>query len=93
MGFTAELLEARVRRAADLSAPRTHALVLVTLPEGPYLADVGFGAHSSYPLRYDSRDRQDDPGGLFSLADAPDGDVDVARDGQRQYRYWSASIT
>ncbi|HEV8268672.1 MAG TPA: arylamine N-acetyltransferase, partial [Thermoanaerobaculia bacterium] len=44
VGFTAELLEARVRRAADVSAPRTHALVLVSLPEGPYVADVGFGA-------------------------------------------------
>jgi N-hydroxyarylamine O-acetyltransferase len=65
-----------------------HLALVVRLPDGggPWLADVGFGAHSSYPLRYDSRDRQDDPGGSFLLADAPDGDVDVAKDGEPQYR-------
>ena len=51
-----------------------------------WLADVGFGAHASYPLRYDARDGQDDPGGRVVLADAPDGDVDVAKDGEPQYR-------
>jgi N-hydroxyarylamine O-acetyltransferase len=65
-----------------------HLALVVRLPDGsgPWLADVGFGAHSTYPLRYDSRDGQDDPGGRFALADAPDGDVTVARDGQPQYR-------
>src|SRR5215469_3594990 len=53
---------------------------------GPWLADVGFGSHSTYPLRYDSRDEQDDPGGPFLLADTPDGDVDVLRGGRPQYR-------
>jgi len=65
-----------------------HLALVVRLPDGsgPWLADVGFGAHSTYPLRYDSRDGQDDPGGRFALADAPDGDVDVAKDGQPEYR-------
>ena len=65
-----------------------HLALVVRLPDGsgPWLADVGFGAHSSYPLRYDGRDAQDDPGGRFVLADAPDGDVDVAKDGKPQYR-------
>jgi N-hydroxyarylamine O-acetyltransferase len=65
-----------------------HLALLVRLPggSGPWLADVGFGAHSSYPLRYDVRAGQDDPGGRFSLADAQDGDVDVAKDGEPQYR-------
>jgi N-hydroxyarylamine O-acetyltransferase len=65
-----------------------HLALVVRLPDGsgPWLADVGFGAHSSYPLRYDGRDRQDDPGGWFTLADAPDDDVDVAKEGQPQYR-------
>jgi hypothetical protein len=34
---------------------------------GPWLADVGFGSHSTYPLRHDSRHEQHDPGGRFSL--------------------------
>jgi len=53
---------------------------------GPWLADVGFGSHSTYPLCYDSRDEQDDPAGPFSLADAGDGDVEVLRNGEPQYR-------
>jgi N-hydroxyarylamine O-acetyltransferase len=53
---------------------------------GPWLADVGFGRHSVYPLRLDSRAGQDDPAGRFLLADAGDGDVDVLKDRQSQYR-------
>jgi N-hydroxyarylamine O-acetyltransferase len=66
-----------------------HLALVVCLPDGsgPWLADVGFGAHSTYPLRCDSRDGQDDPGGRFSLTDAASGDVEVAKDGQPQYRF------
>ena len=91
-----EGLGARVRRVAArayggeglLGPPFDHLALVVHLPDGsgPWLADVGFGSHSSYPLRYDGRDGQDDPGGRFVLADAPDGDVDVAKDGEPQYR-------
>jgi N-hydroxyarylamine O-acetyltransferase len=91
-----EALGARVARVAArvyggqgrLGPLFDHLALVVRLPDGsgPWLADVGFGAHSSYPLRYDGRDRQDDPGGWFLLADAPDGDVDVAKDGDPQYR-------
>ncbi len=92
-----EALGAQVTRVAArvygsegwLSPPFDHLALVVHLPggSGPWLADVGFGAHSTYPLRCDSRDAQDDPGGRFALADAGDGDVVVARDGVPQYRY------
>jgi len=91
-----ESLGAQVTRAAArvydgegrLGPPFDHLALVVRLPDGsgPWLADVGFGAHSSYPLRYDGRAGQDDPGGRFSLADAPGGDVDVTKDGTPQYR-------
>jgi N-hydroxyarylamine O-acetyltransferase len=91
-----EGLGARVRRVAARAYGGEgrpgplfdHLALVVHLPDGsgPWLADVGFGSHSSYPLRYDGRDGQDDPGGRFVLADAPDGDVDVAKDGEPQYR-------
>jgi N-hydroxyarylamine O-acetyltransferase len=44
-GFTVSSLMARVVRAAPAGAvtPRTHMLLRVDLPEGAYLADVGFG--------------------------------------------------
>jgi N-hydroxyarylamine O-acetyltransferase len=97
-GAFALLLEALgagvTRVAAGVYGPRglgplfDH-LALVVRPadgSGPWLADVGFGSHSLYPLLLDSRAEQDDPGGVFRLADAGDGDLDVLKDGQPQYR-------
>jgi len=90
-----EALGARVSRVAagvygeaGLSPPFDH-LALVVRPadgSGPWLADVGFGSHSDYPLLLDVRDDQDDPAGRFRLADAGAGDIDVLKDGQAQYR-------
>ena len=90
-----EALGARVSRVAagvygeaGLSPPFDH-LALVVRPadgSGPWLADVGFGSHSDYPLLLDARDDQDDPAGRFRLADADAGDIDVLKDGQPQYR-------
>jgi N-hydroxyarylamine O-acetyltransferase len=71
-----------------LGPPFDHLALIAALPDGtgPWLADVGFGNHSTYPLLLHSRAEQADPGGLFALADAPDGDIDVVKDGQPQYR-------
>jgi N-hydroxyarylamine O-acetyltransferase len=90
-----EALGARVSRVAagvygeaGLSPPFDH-LALVVHPadgSGPWLADVGFGSHSDYPLLLEVRDDQDDPAGRFRLADAGAGDIDVLKDGQPQYR-------
>jgi N-hydroxyarylamine O-acetyltransferase len=79
---------ARVYGDGGPGPPFDH-LALIVRPadgSGPWLADVGFGSHSTYPLRYDSRSEQDDPGGRFLLAGTPDGDVDVLNDGKPQYR-------
>src|SRR5215831_1789438 len=72
-----EALGARVSRVAagvygeaGLSPPFDH-LALVVHPadgSGPWLADVGFGSHSDYPLLLDARDDQEDPAGRFRLA-------------------------
>jgi N-hydroxyarylamine O-acetyltransferase len=51
-----------------------------------WLVDVGFGRHSTYPLRFDERGDQHDPGGIFRIVAAPEGDLDVLRDGVPQYR-------
>jgi N-hydroxyarylamine O-acetyltransferase len=73
---------------ASLSPPFDHLALIVRLADGsgPWLADVGFGSHSDYPLLLDVRDDQDDPAGRFRLADAGLGDIDVLKDGQPQYR-------
>ena len=83
-----ERVAARVYGDGRLSPPFDHLALVVRLADGggPWLADVGFGSHSTYPLRYDSRHEQDDPAGRFSLADAGDADVDVLKNGQPQYR-------
>jgi N-hydroxyarylamine O-acetyltransferase len=88
LGAEVVRVAARVYGDGGLGPPFDHLALVVRLPvgNGRWLADVGFGSHTSYPLRYNSRQEQDDPGGQFVLADAADGDVDVLRDGQAQYR-------
>ena len=88
LGMRVSRVAARVYGAAGLSPPFDH-LALVVRPadgSGPWLADVGFGSHSDYPLLLDAGGDQDDPAGRFRLADADDGDIDVSKDGQPQYR-------
>ena len=88
LGAEVMRVAARVYGDGKLGPPFDHLALVVRLPggDGRWLADVGFGSHTTYPLRYDSRRQQHDPGGRFALADAGDGDVDVLRDGQPQYR-------
>jgi N-hydroxyarylamine O-acetyltransferase len=88
LGARVVRVAARVYGGGQLSPPFDHLALVVRLPDGsgPWLADVGFGSHSTYQLRYDSRQDQHDPAGRFSLADTGAGDVDVLKDGQPQYR-------
>ena len=88
LGAGVTRVAARVYGDSGLSPPFDH-LALIVRPSdgtGPWLADVGFGSHSDYPLLLDRRGEQDDPAGRFRLADAPGGDVDVLKDGRPQYR-------
>jgi N-hydroxyarylamine O-acetyltransferase len=88
LGVRVERLAARVFGGDEFGPVFDH-LALVVYPvdgSGPWLADVGFGDHSDYPVRFDSRQEQSDPGGLFQLTDTGDGDVDVLKDGKPQYR-------
>ena len=55
LGFRATRLIARVIRgmAPDATGPATHMLLRVDLPEGPFLADVGFGNQTpTAPLEF-----------------------------------------
>jgi N-hydroxyarylamine O-acetyltransferase len=95
-GLLLETLGAQVARVSArvygdgqrLGPPFDHMALIVRPADGtgPWLADVGFGRHSVYPLLLDSRGQQDDPAGRFLLADAADGDVDVLKNGEPQYR-------
>jgi N-hydroxyarylamine O-acetyltransferase len=88
LGFHVGRVAARVYANGQPGPPFDH-LALTVHPadgSGPWLADVGFGSHSVFPLLLGHRDGQDDPAGRFLLADSEDGDVDVLRNGEPQYR-------
>jgi N-hydroxyarylamine O-acetyltransferase len=88
LGAQVTRVAARVYGDGRLGPPFDHLALLVRTADGsgPWLADVGFGSHAVYPLRFDERAEQDDSAGSFRLADADDGDIDVLRDGTAQYR-------
>jgi N-hydroxyarylamine O-acetyltransferase len=87
-GAAVSRVGARVHGKDGLSVPFDH-LALIVRPadgSGPWLADVGFGSHSVYPLLLADRGEQRDPAGTFQLAEASHGDLDVLMDGKPQYR-------
>jgi N-hydroxyarylamine O-acetyltransferase len=84
LDFEVSLLSAGVYGPSGLGPPFDHMVLRVDLDE-PWLADVGFGRHAVHPLRLDSRADQADPAGTFRVVPR-DGDLDVLRDGQPQYR-------
>jgi N-hydroxyarylamine O-acetyltransferase len=95
LGAQVSRVGARVHGEAGLSPPLDH-LALIVRPadgSGPWLADVGFGSHSDYPLLLNDRDDQDDPAGRFRLADAGEGDIDVLKDGRPQYRLETRAVS
>ncbi|WP_306323175.1 MULTISPECIES: arylamine N-acetyltransferase [unclassified Streptomyces] len=103
LGFDVSLLQARVVGGdGRLGIPYDHLALRVRTTEGTtWLADVGFGTHTHYPLAYEERGDQPDPGGVFRIEDVtpdtvgdgtPDtiegaaaDDLLVLRDGEPQY--------
>ncbi|WP_327702791.1 arylamine N-acetyltransferase [Streptomyces decoyicus] len=86
LGYEVDLLAARVFGPDGPGIPYDHLALHVRTPSGPWLADVGFGRHSHFPLRWDSRDEQPDAGGVFRIEETGEGDLDMLRDGDPQYR-------
>ncbi len=74
IGFQVEGLGARVRWMSPPDSPlgpRVHMLLKVDLPEGPYLADVGFGACVlDAPLRLETGVEQGTAMGVYRLSEA-----------------------
>jgi len=85
LGYRVTLLAARVADGDRFGPPFAHLGLRVDLDE-PWLVDVGFGRFTHHPLRLDSREPQPDPAGTFEIVDGPDGDLDVLREGQPEYR-------
>jgi len=87
LGFEVTLLAARVHGdAGRLGIPYDHLALRVRTADGAqWLADVGFGAHSHYPLAFTDKGEQKDPGGVFRIVEAGP-DLDVVLNGRPQYR-------
>jgi N-hydroxyarylamine O-acetyltransferase len=81
MGFEVEGLAARVRWGVAEDEPvraRSHMALLVSLPEGQFVADVGFGGVvMTGPLRLELGAAQATPHEHFRLSPAPDGLIDL----------------
>ncbi|MDO9708506.1 arylamine N-acetyltransferase family protein [Paracraurococcus lichenis] len=76
IGFRSAPLLARVRYGvpAEVAMPRTHLVLRVDLPEGPHLADVGFGGVTvTAPLALRTGPAQPTPHGPVRLTERPDG--------------------
>lgn len=88
LGYTVTRLGARVFGGGRWGPPFDHLALLVSTSDGTgsWLVDVGFGAHSRHPLRWDERAEQTDPDGRFALVDTDGGDVEVVKDGEPQYQ-------
>lgn len=86
--FDVDLLSCSVHMNRGFGPPFDHMALLVGIPgeRARWLADVGFGRHSAYPLRPDTAEDQDDPNGVFRLTTTPSGDIDVQLDGAMKYR-------
>ncbi|WP_171112394.1 MULTISPECIES: arylamine N-acetyltransferase [Streptomyces] len=72
LGYDVSLLAARVYgEGGRPGIPYDHlALRVRTVDAGEWLADVGFGAFSHFPLAFEERREQVDPGGVFRIAEA-----------------------
>ncbi|MEV7420790.1 arylamine N-acetyltransferase [Streptomyces sp. NPDC089919] len=84
LGFRVSRLAAQVFGPERAGPPFDHMALRVDLAE-VWLADVGFGRFSRYPLRLDERGEQHDPAGVFTVRPYED-QLDVLLDGQPQYR-------
>ncbi|WP_246002262.1 arylamine N-acetyltransferase family protein [Allorhizocola rhizosphaerae] len=82
LGHDVKLMQGRVITPEGLGIPYDH----LALRVGPWLVDVGFGSFAHHPLRLDTGDEQKDPAGVFQVVQAPDGDLDVIKDGVPEYR-------
>lgn len=91
LGFKVAALTARVihRRPPDPIPPRTHMLLRVELPEGPFLADVGFGGPTpTAPLALIAGREQATPLEPFRLMDLGCPlELQVRQDGEWQGLY------
>ncbi|GLZ82000.1 N-hydroxyarylamine O-acetyltransferase [Actinorhabdospora filicis] len=88
-GLFADLLEHLGYHVARLQAmpglvPFDHLTLMVEIDE-PLLVDVGFGRFAHEPLRLESRGKQQDPDGIYTVEEVEYGDLLVRREGEKEF--------
>ena len=86
LGFDVTLFEARVGAGGE-GMPFDHLCLRVRVPEGEYLADVGFGASFLRPLDLRDTGPQVDPAGTYQVTAAGINSFDMVENGEAQYRF------
>jgi len=84
LGYRVTLLQARVPSNQGPAIPFDHLTLRVDLDE-PWLVDVGFGKFAQHPLRLDERGPQQDPDGVYTIADVEYGDLFVRREDEPEF--------
>jgi N-hydroxyarylamine O-acetyltransferase len=86
LGFTVRRIEARVWQAVaqQFGAPFDHLALVVSLPEGEFLVDVGFGDSNRVPMRL-PEDQVRDISGEYRLSPVRDGQVCLSSQSQPLY--------
>lgn len=92
LGFRVGLRHARVWIGGRLRDPYNHLVLAVDIDGRQWLADVGFGKGSRYPVPLDTPQAQDDPHGAFSVVKVDERATDVLRDGKPQYRVYADPV-
>ena len=86
LGFSVTRHSAAVVLSEPPSPDFAHLTLRVDL-DRPWLADVGFGASFTRPLRFDEEDDQERDGRRYRLARAADGRMVLHEDGAPQYAF------
>ena len=79
LGFRTRLISARVFNGAEHGPEFDHAAIIVSIDDGEYLADVGFGAFTAEPLRMAPGEIQNDTNGVFVIRKYNDEYIEVAK--------------
>jgi N-hydroxyarylamine O-acetyltransferase len=79
LGFRTRLVSACVFSEGSHGPDFDHAAIIVSLDEGEYLVDVGFGAFTAEPLRVALGEKQQDANGIFTIRKFEDDWLSVAK--------------
>ena len=79
IGYQTRLVSARVFNGTIHGPEFDHAAIIVRVGDDEYLADVGFGAFSSEPLRFAVGEKQRDEAGIFVIRKFDEEYLEVAK--------------